>query len=701
MGAPLRVDVAFHAPGGRHGHRLGPVRPPVAVFVHLAPHHLAVLVQVLPDVGCAAQTAAHLDPDQGSRGGVALPAIDHAVGVGVDLGHGGPPLCIEQPDHVGAAVPVPVLQDALEPAVGAVERLEGAFLQEEHPGGRRLFGTTSHEQEEQGQPKGLRRPLTPPYAGSTLHRLTTIDVFSALSSPTGAISDALTLRAARRLRTLSWLLEGILAAIVVGSVAALGSVHPWAYRPLWGASVLAVVLLAARATAVRALRRRLGPRVFSFHSSERWLVLGARSERDAPGWTFDLARPIVPRGPLIVPGLAFLGLALFQTVPLPPWLADLLQPARPTPLLDPGQWRPLTISPTDTARGLAFLGSALLLHTVAGAILDQRDARARFRRVLAVLGLALSLFALAQLASGTKRLYGVVAPLEGGGEAIFGPFVNRNHFATYMLLLIPLALGHLTDAYRRYARRIGDSPNLRRRLLALASPEGAILLYASVPVVATTGALLATTSRGGLAAFVGALLLAALTARREGGAPVWALALTCVAMPAAWFGLERVEARLVHTKRDAPARAVVWKDSLQQMPGRWLVGSGFNTYGVALGRVSAWSLPAGATPWPGAAAKPLVLGSRIGYRSPAELPGNTWYREAHNDYVQTLVETGIPGLVLALWAALALVAGARRDPWLLAAIVGVLLHEGVDFGLQIPAVAVLFVVVAAMRPRER
>lgn len=84
-------------------------------------------------------------------------------------------------------------------------------------------------------------------------------------------------------------------------------------------------------------------------------------------------------------------------------------------------------------------------------------------------------------------------------------------------------------------------------------------------------------------------------------------------------------------------------------------------------------------------------------RVPATLPGTTWYREAHNDYVQLLVETGLPGLGLALLAAFAALRSARQDPWLLAALTGVLLHEAVDFDLQIPAVSVLFVTLAATR----
>jgi O-antigen ligase len=76
--------------------------------------------------------------------------------------------------------------------------------------------------------------------------------------------------------------------------------------------------------------------------------------------------------------------------------------------------------------------------------------------------------------------------------------------------------------------------------------------------------------------------------------------------------------------------------------------------------------------------------------------GVRWYREAHNDYLQLLLETGVPGLLLGLWAATATLLAARRDPWLLAAVAGALLHALVEFDFQIPAIPVLFVAIVAL-----
>jgi O-antigen ligase len=234
--------------------------------------------------------------------------------------------------------------------------------------------------------------------------------------------------------------------------------------------------------------------------------------------------------------------------------------------------------------------------------------------------------------------------------------------------------------------------------VGLQSREGTRLLYAALPPLVGIGALLASTSRGGILAFFAALALAAAGVRARRGTPAWAAALVFAAMALTWFGLERLEVRFLRAPDDAPGRTVVWKESVQSMPGRWLTGYGFNTFAEALSRVPAWSLPRGATPWPEAVATPLAAGQRVGYRAPGDLPGLAWYREAHNDYVQLLVETGVPGLLVGLWAALAALAAARRDPWLFAALAGVLMHCLVDFDLQIPAIPALFVCLAALAP---
>jgi hypothetical protein len=129
-----------------------------------------------------------------------------------------------------------------------------------------------------------------------------------------------------------------------------------------------------------------------------------------------------------------------------------------------------------------------------------------------------------------------------------------------------------------------------------------------------------------------------------------------------------------------------------------VLGSGFNTFGEAVSRVSVWALPKGATPWREPNEASVALVPHGGYRVYPEASALAWYREAHNDYLQILVETGVPGLLIALAAVVALFRAFRDDPWILAALAGVAFHSLLDFDLQVPALAVLFVCVAGYPP---
>jgi O-antigen ligase len=93
---------------------------------------------------------------------------------------------------------------------------------------------------------------------------------------------------------------------------------------------------------------------------------------------------------------------------------------------------------------------------------------------------------------------------------------------------------------------------------------------------------------------------------------------------------------------------------------------------------------------------------------PAEIGGRVW-SHAHNDWLEVLVTTGVAGFALLLAAALALVAGLRTvllgsvssssralAVAALGGLVGVGLHEMLDFGLTMPANAMTLAALAGV-----
>lgn len=517
---------------------------------------------------------------------------------------------------------------------------------------------------------------------------------AALSSPPGVVSHPHLQQAARRLRTVSLALEAGVFALVAGSAAAFGSVHPPSYTRVWLTCLALGALVAVRAFLAASLRRALGTGRLALDADGRWSIASGEARLTRVRWSTDLGG-LARHAPLLLPGLCFAAWVAFQLVPLPPGLVAVASPDRAA--FEPGgeAWLPLTLSPPETRRGLAFLGAALLAHLAAAAAFASPRARMRFLRGLSWLGLAFAVLGLVQLFLGTTRIYGVFEPLEGGGS-IFGPFVNRNHFAGYMVVVIPVALGVCARAYQRWVARMGREHSVRTVLEALDSREGTALLLSGLPVLAATAGLLATQSRGGLLGLLVAMGLLSLRRRRG-----WILWVAALALALAWsaLGLERLLDRLARVPVESQTRTLVWQDSLERSRSFRVAGTGYNTFATALSRSEAWSLPEGATPWPTGQSPAELLGPDGGVRSPARIEGNFWYREAHNDYLQVLIEVGVPGLLLALWAATAALRGAARDLWIMAGLAGVLVQEFVDFGLQIPALALLFVTLAAAGTR--
>ena len=175
--------------------------------------------------------------------------------------------------------------------------------------------------------------------------------------------------------------------------------------------------------------------------------------------------------------LALHALVVIQLVPLPPAALRLVSPGSFSfyndPLLAPlDAWRPISVSPADTLRGLAFLAAFSLLFLAVfremaetawrrrlpadGDRRRRRPDRRRFRP------------------GGSpepQRIYGVWRPR--WDWAVFGPYVNRNHFAGYLVMAAPLAIGFALEALRRlraaWVRR-------RRGWLLLGEKEGNAVL---------------------------------------------------------------------------------------------------------------------------------------------------------------------------------------------------------------------------------
>jgi len=275
------------------------------------------------------------------------------------------------------------------------------------------------------------------------------------------------------------------------------------------------------------------------------------------------------------------------------------------------------------------------------------------------LGFFVSIFGILQHLTFNGKLYWIRTMRFGGYP--FGPYVNRNHFAGFVELIIPLALVPLV---------LG---RVRRERLALVG------LFAAVPMIA----LLLSASRGGIVSFgveIAVLILLVLLRRmRSQNLAVVGAVLLVVVMVVSWIGVHQVVERFSGIRSADIAtskRASMSRDSLRIFEEHPVWGTGLGTL-------------------------PLVFPA---YDS---LYDDKIVNHSHNDYLEILADTGILGGLCCAWFLIALFVeglkslaaqgnslGGTLNLCGLMGCSGFLIHSLVDFNLHIPANALLFFVTA-------
>jgi len=401
----------------------------------------------------------------------------------------------------------------------------------------------------------------------------------------------------------------LILTLALGTLA-FGAVQAWA----WGA----LIVLSATALVL-------------------WAMGSARQDTISIAWT-----------PLYLPAGAFLLLALAQ------------------------YFSHATADAISTRESLIKLAADLIIFVLATQLWSagSRPLR-RFALTITILTCALALFAMLQFFSEPATIYGFVKPRWGGW--IFGPYVNHNHYAGLMEMLIPIAICWLIALWRQ--------PRYRRRVAAAAFPV--LIALASVPL---------SGSRGGLVSLVVEVVLLAVIlwrhlpgARHRRAAVVGALSIAAATAMFLWLDPGQLSQRLrtvtdVHRAPEATLgeRQLLTRDALHIFAEHPLLGTGLGSFATVYPR----------------------------YRS---FPSDLEWDHAHDDYAEAFAETGVVGGALILAALGLFVTGAfshlrqRLDStsgWIrLGAAIGccgLLIHSLADFNLHIPANAAWFSLCAAI-----
>ena len=327
----------------------------------------------------------------------------------------------------------------------------------------------------------------------------------------------------------------------------------------------------------------------------------------------------------------------------------------------------VTAYPHDTVSiALQYVAYGLLCFLAGQTLLRGAQARS-LTLIFSVYGAAMAGFALLQGISSNGKLYWARQPRMGGW--VYGPYVNHNHYAGLMEMLVPIPL------------------ILALTRLAPAKVRTAAAAAAAVMV----GTIFLSGSRGGMLAIVVELvILAAFLIKQKRGlrtAIGIGVFMAIVIGLLFWIGGGELSRRIAtagpgHSELSSDIRSYINRDGFRMFLKKPVFGWGLGTF-------------------------PVV------YPEFRTFYTNFFVNEAHNDYLQLLIEMGLLGFATMVWFLVTVyvravkkignwageISGAMTLACLLG-LSGILVHSAVDFNLQIPANAALFYVLCTVAAAE-
>jgi len=381
---------------------------------------------------------------------------------------------------------------------------------------------------------------------------------------------------------------------------------------------------------------------------------------------------------LMLAGIA----VIIQCVPLPDALFRRIDPQalplRAALLLPVTVPLPISLLPRNTLAALTIFGTAALLFWICREICEM-GGTGRLVRSIAAIGMLASIAAIVQRGINGELLYGYWRPLDAGARP-YGPFVNRNHFATWAIMACPLIFGYLLarapDARKGLA--------IAQRFVSAVKHLETVRVWLAASVAVLTLAVLISASRSGIIGLIGAFAITTVLSKgRQMPATrrwmvVQGLVLAAVVVSFANFtSLANRFDETLAASSPIRGRTAIWRDAARLAADfRW-TGTGAGTFAAAI----------------------------VPYQTTE--PGYT-IGQAHNHYLQLAAEGGF---MITAPAALILVGflllfrrrlmDDRGPDYLIragagAGIVGVMIQSFWDSGLRMPANAMLFAVLGAI-----
>ena len=374
----------------------------------------------------------------------------------------------------------------------------------------------------------------------------------------------------------------------------------------------------------------------------------------------DLQRKNTPRWPNWL-FFGFWGFVLFQCIPLPKFLVKILSPQtfvfqqQYVPDFSSMKFISLSLAPSISLKsGLALLPYFLVGFLIVKSI-KKRSQIVRLFSVIFIVGIF-------------ESVYGLAA-LFGDSNLVTGTFINRNHFAGYMEMMIAIGLGLML-----FLEDSGKKTSISRLVISLG-------------IIVMSLALIFSRSRSGVLILVLIFVLffslnimhTKIRKDHKRGAKILLISIfIIIIILSLFFGVDSILQRFSMENLIRESRLDIWGQTLGIVADFPVFGSGLGTF-VLL--------------YPVMEADGEIIKTS----------------HAHNDYLEYLSELGITGVILLIGGIFYIFVSCflkwreSRHPLVkglglggMVAVFSLLVHGFTDFNFQIPSNILLFSIVLSL-----
>jgi len=385
----------------------------------------------------------------------------------------------------------------------------------------------------------------------------------------------------------------------------------------------------------------------------------------------------------VVVGL-FLAWSFFQIIPLPRTIITILSPwknmqsTKALSLIGKTEsWEAITYSWRSSLSEIAFILSLVMLYILCRDIFKRRREIKTVVWIIIALGCFEALYGIVQALVPAVGVLWVDSSYAYMGRAR-GTYINRNNFAGFMEMVLPMTIG--------YTLAIGYWPLRGKLKRIMAYDRLNQVIFFTIIIITLLLGLVFSISRAGIMGFMAAMLvffiISRVTLKRQPKVLyiIVSAVLVLFFIYAATIGFKPVIDRFMRIGSDT-SRIDIWKDSLAMAKDHPL--------GVGLGNYEH--------------VYPIYH---------VNFSPHLRVLDAHNDYLQIFNESGWPGFIVLVGGYLFFMGSRIRrlmtmnpkyDPLLfflgtgaISGMAAIGFHSFFDFNLQIPANCVYFVVLMAL-----